>query len=145
MRLEQITISMIIDTCSIQWNYTWYTSIQHFFNLFSVKICKNLASGLRSNLFATKAIIPYNNMHNFKVFNSRQHLKFIFRKLPSIQRFKPIKTLTKVPLDLLVPTWVVRTWYGKFLLAAEGRVKTWKRDFSQINSCNDKDFRQGLK
>ena len=45
----------------------------------------NSATGLRSNLFATRSIIPHQEAE-FKGFKMQTTSKFIFRKLPSIQR-----------------------------------------------------------
>ena len=46
----------------------------------------NLAAGLRSNLFATQSMFSIKNKQKFMVFNSSPHLKYIFRKSPSIQK-----------------------------------------------------------
>jgi len=45
----------------------------------------NSATSLRSNLFATRSIIPHQEAE-FKGFKMQTTSKFIFRKLPSIQR-----------------------------------------------------------
>ena len=79
------------------------------------QLLSSSAVGLRSNLFATQSIIPHQKQVEFQGFNSRRHMKSIFRKLPSILRANSMQTWkNSLKQNVFLQQWIQHTsiWAG---------------------------------